>query len=50
MAKGRGKAQLSPRWLLVPAAVFALIVLVPIGLGIAHLRRSRRAWRAYQPR
>ena len=46
-AEGRGKAQLSTRWLLVPAGVLALIVLVPIGFGIAHLRRSRRAWRAY---
>ena len=49
-AEGRGNAQLSSRWLLVPAAVLALIVLVPVGLGIAHLRRSRRAWRAYQAR
>jgi hypothetical protein len=49
-AEGRGKAQLSTRWLLVPATILALIVLVPVGLGIAHLRRSRRAWRAYQPR
>ena len=47
LAEGRGKAQLSTQWLLVPAAVLALIVLVPIGIGIAHLRRSRRAWRAY---
>jgi hypothetical protein len=46
-AEGRGKAQLSTRWLLVPAGVLALMVLVPIGFGIAHLRRSRRAWRAY---
>ena len=44
----RGNARLSTRWLLVPAAVLALIVLVPVGLGIAHLRRSRRAWRSYR--
>ena len=44
----RGNSQLSARWLLLPAAILALIVLVPAALGIAHLRRSRRAWRAYQ--
>jgi hypothetical protein len=49
-AEGRGNSQLSTTWLLVPAAILALIVLVPIGLGVAHLRRSRRAWRAYQAR
>ena len=47
LAEGRGKAQLSTQWLLLPAAILALMVLVPIGFGIAHLRRSRRAWRAY---
>jgi hypothetical protein len=50
LAEGRGKAQLSTRWLLVPAGILALIVLIPVALGIAHLRRSRRAWRAYQAR
>jgi len=49
-AESRGHAQLSSRWLLVPAGILALIVLVPTALGIAHLRRSRRAWRAYQAR
>jgi hypothetical protein len=49
-AEDRGNGRLSSRWLLVPAGVLALIVLVPVALGIAHLRRSRRAWRAYQPR
>jgi hypothetical protein len=49
-AESRGNGQLSSRWLLVPAGILALIVLVPTALGIAHLRRSRRAWRAYQPR
>jgi hypothetical protein len=34
----------------VPAGTLDLIVLVPAALGIAHLRRSRRAWRAYQAR
>jgi hypothetical protein len=50
LASDRGKAQLPAHWLLVPAGVLALIVLVPIGFGLAHLRRSRRAWRAYHPR
>jgi hypothetical protein len=49
-AETRGKSQLSANWLLVPAGILALIVLVPASLGIAHLRRSRRAWRAYQAR
>src|SRR3954465_7583728 len=46
-ADGRGSNRLSAQWLLVPAAVLALIVLVPIGIGLAKLRRSRRAWRDY---
>lgn len=46
-ADGRGSNRLSAQWLLLPAAVLALIVLVPIGIGIAKLRRSRRAWRDY---
>src|SRR3954447_10543192 len=46
-ADGRGANRLSAHWLLLPAAVLALIVLVPIGIGIAKLRRSRRAWREY---
>jgi len=49
-AEDRGTGQLSTTWLLVPAGLFALIVLIPVALGIAHLRRSRRAWRAYQAR
>jgi hypothetical protein len=44
------KAQLSARWLLVPAGILALVVLIPIGFGIAHLRRSRRAWRTCHAR
>jgi hypothetical protein len=47
-AETRGNARLSKQWLLLPAAVLALALLVPIGFGIAHLRRSRRAWRAYR--
>jgi hypothetical protein len=46
-ADGRGANRLSAQWLLLPAAVLALIVLVPIGIGLAKLRRSRRAWRDY---
>jgi hypothetical protein len=47
-AEGRGANRLSTHWLLLPAAVLALIVLVPLGIGLAKLRRSRRAWRDYQ--
>ena len=47
-ADGRGSNRLSAQWLLLPAAVLALIVLVPIGIGLAKLRRSRRAWREYR--
>ncbi len=43
-----GSARLDARWLLVPAAVLALIVIVPVGIGVAHLRRSRRALRRYR--
>jgi hypothetical protein len=43
-----GSARLDARWLLVPAAVLALIVLVPVSIGVAHLRRSRRAMRRYR--
>jgi hypothetical protein len=50
LAEGRGKAQLSTRWLLVPAGILVLIVLIPVGFGIARLRRSRRAWRTYHAR
>ena len=49
-AEGRGDAQLSSRWLLVPAGILLLVVLIPVGFGIAHLRRSRRAWRTYHAR
>jgi hypothetical protein len=46
-ATDRGKNRLSTSWLLLPAAVLALIILVPVGIGIAKWRRSRRAWREY---
>jgi hypothetical protein len=50
LASDRGKAHLQAHWLLLPASVLVLILLVPLGFGLAHLRRSRRAWRAYHPR
>ena len=43
-----GTSRLDARWLLVPAAVLALIVVVPAGIGIAHVQRSRRALRRYR--
>lgn len=42
------KPALDARWLLVPAAILALIVLVPVGVVFSHWRRGRRAWRAYR--
>jgi hypothetical protein len=42
------KAPLSAAWLLVPLSALSLIVLVPLGLGIRGLIRSRRAARAYE--
>jgi hypothetical protein len=42
------KARLGAHWLLLPFAVLALIVLVPVGIGIAKWRRSRKAWREYR--
>jgi hypothetical protein len=47
-AETRGSAQLSKQWLLLPAGVLALALLVPLGFGVAHVRRSRRAWREYR--
>jgi hypothetical protein len=47
-AESRGNNRLSTTWLLLPAAVLALIVLVPIGIGLTKLHRSRRAWRDYR--
>ena len=44
----RGGAALSRTWLLVPASILALIVLVPISIGLVKFRQSRRAWRAYE--
>jgi hypothetical protein len=44
----RGGAALSRTWLLVPGAVLALIVLLPISIGVMRFRQSRRAWRAYE--
>jgi hypothetical protein len=44
---GRGTDSLSTKWLLVPGIILALIVLVPVGAGITHARRTRRAWRDY---
>jgi hypothetical protein len=42
------KAALDQRWLLVPAAVLALIVLVPVVFLVAQWRRGRRAWKSYR--
>jgi hypothetical protein len=42
------KSRLSASWLLLPAAVLALIVLVPIGVLLLNVRRNRRALLAYR--
>ena len=40
--------KLDAKWLLLPAAILSLIVLVPVGFGVIHWRRSRRAMREYR--
>lgn len=42
------RARLDATWLLVPVAFLALIVLVPVGIGLAKWRRARKAWREYR--
>jgi hypothetical protein len=44
------RGRLDARWLLVPGAILALIVLVPLGIGIVKWRNGRRAWRDYRAR
>ena len=40
--------QLSSLWLVAPAIVFLLILLIPITIGVREWRRGRRAKRAYE--
>ena len=47
-ATDRGKGALSATWLAVPAALLALIVLVPLAVIVANWRRGRRAWKQYR--
>jgi hypothetical protein len=42
--------KLDARWLLVPAGVLALVVLVPLGLVLRNAIRTRRAYRRYARR
>lgn len=42
------RARLGAGWLLVPAAVFSLLLLLPLGLGVRSWRAGRRAIRAYE--
>ncbi len=44
---GGEKSRLSRAWLLVPVGVLSLIVLVPLGLGVASWHRGRRASKTY---
>jgi hypothetical protein len=41
--------KLDTRWLLIPAGVLALAVLVPLALLVRHAIRTRRAYRRYAP-
>jgi hypothetical protein len=41
------KAALGIQWVLVPLSIFALVLLIPIGLAIRGWRRNRRADRDY---
>jgi len=45
--RNQASASLSARWLLVPAGVFALILLVPIVIGIRSWHANSRATRDY---
>ena len=44
------KGRLSPAWFLVPAVLLAMIVLVPVGIGVVNWRRGVRAEREYRSR
>jgi|SRR5919199_2397545 hypothetical protein len=45
---GGSRAPLAATWLIAPAAVLALIVLIPIGVGIRSLVQNRRAAKRYE--
>jgi hypothetical protein len=47
-AETRGSARLDSRWLLLPAGLLGVLLCVPLGIGVARFRRSRRAWRDYR--
>jgi hypothetical protein len=42
------QGKLDPRWLLVPAGLLALVVLIPLGLLARNIIRDRRAYRRYR--
>jgi hypothetical protein len=42
------QASLSASWLLVPAGIFVILLLVPLTLVLRHWRQGRRAERAYR--
>ena len=46
-AADQRSARLDQKWLLIPGAFFALIVLVPLAVILIHWRRNRRAWREH---
>jgi hypothetical protein len=46
-SKPYGQAHLSARWLLLPGAIFGLILLIPLGLATRSWYRRRQAYRRY---
>ena len=42
-------ASLAATWLLVPAGIFAVLLLVPVSIAVREWRRRRRADRSYPP-
>jgi hypothetical protein len=44
----RERGRLSAVWLLIPVSILALILLVPVALGVRNWREGRRALRAYE--
>ena len=48
MTTNAPQARLDTKWFLLPGAVLALIVAIPVGIGVAKWRRSRKIWREYR--
>jgi hypothetical protein len=46
-APGSGGGRLSVAWLLLPVGLLSLVIVIPLGLGIAHWRKGRVIERDY---